>query len=1146
MARVALGPFELVTPIGRGGMGQVWSAVHRDTQVPVAVKVLHPMTVRDERSHESFHNEVRAIASLDHPGVAFVFATGQVDRAAAVATEGQLVDGSPYLAMEHASGGTLSQWVPPNWGAVRAMLLDVLEGLAHAHSRTVIHRDLKPSNVLHCTSGDIRPGWKLTDFGIAAALEETIERSIRRGIVGTLSYMAPEQIRSSWRDFGPWTDLYALGCIVYRVVGSQRPFAESNGPALMVAHLTQPPVPFSPMVPVPQGFADWVARLLEKQPRERFQTAADASLALRALGAPPTLPDDLAAVRLGGSILDEPANEDPTDIVNVGAAASDLLNSGLPTDWRSVEMPGPPPRLVDTGLGLFGLRTLPLVGREADRDVLWGALCQVARRGSARVVVMRGAAGVGKSRLIRWLGETANARGGVPFLFGQARHGEPAEDALLRALQSALHTVRLGDEQRLSRLTAALGSAKPDLVRALSALLAADGEAHGMRVEGVSRHGVIRLVLEQLAGGRPLVFAVDDMHHSADTLAFVHQLLDAQQARSVPILVILSARSDAVADAPVVGDELAALEARQEVRTVALEPLAPTDHARLIAGMIPFERTLAAQLEERTAGNPLHAVQVVRDWVAAGRLHRGPGGYELDGEVSGTTTMAEMWREPIERLLSGLPEAAAIVLEQAAALGHEVTDDVWQQVSDDPKGRHAMSGTVPHKPKRKAWRRELRQRMIESRLATESLQGWVFAHEMVRDGLLARAERAGRLQSHHRACARALLLRPDSRRYAEEIGRHLRAGGRADAALEHLFVALSRRRREAGDRSALPLLAQIEGALQQAEVPDDDRRWCELAVERAAVFNRLDRTEDALRWAETAGAAASEGEWPELRARALVEQGRCALTQDPEAADGCLARAESLLREPDDQMLQGEVQSLRARCARFMGDTHRSRAHARLAAKHLTEAGERSGLASAWHVLGRDALDDGEFDGAQQYLHRARYLFERGGDVAGQAQTWMLLGHTARGQGELAEARLRLQRALELYRDAGSQRETGPRLALARVALAQRDWGAAHAFGSSILHRVEWTEQVPLQVATHGVLAAAAAGVRNWRAFELHLGRVRDGLQRRRVLDPELAWSLTLAANRARASGQADRADRADALAAATESTHGGVLGTLE
>jgi len=285
---IRLGPFDLDVVVGHGAMGVVWRGVHRGQQVPVAVKVVTSVVAQEAFYVERFRHEVEAMAGLNHPGIITVLDFGEVGAEASEASGGQLVAGSPYLTMEYASGGTLEDLeVPLRWKRARPILLAVLDALAHAHARGVVHRDLKPANVMVCTAADGRPGLRLTDFGLARAGQPRGGAALQDGMVGTPQFMAPEQVMGSWRDQGPWTDLYALGVMAYRMASGRPPFTARTFFTLAQAHLDQAPPPLQLPEDYPHAFAAWVQKLLAKRPRQRYRRAADAAWDLSRLEAAP-------------------------------------------------------------------------------------------------------------------------------------------------------------------------------------------------------------------------------------------------------------------------------------------------------------------------------------------------------------------------------------------------------------------------------------------------------------------------------------------------------------------------------------------------------------------------------------------------------------------------------------------------------------------------------------------------------------------------------------------------------------------------------------------------------------------------------------------------------------------------------------------
>ena len=276
--------FELFAPIGRGGMAEVWRARHRDTGTPAAIKVMSGQWRSEPWAWRSFQAEVRAVAGLDHPHIVTVFDQGVVGEGAAASSAGRLPPGSPWLAMELLDGKGVHRWLAAgDWLVVRELLTTLLGALAHAHGRGVVHRDLKPSNLL------LGPGGvRLSDFGLALPWQRLAEDEGLAGqyVAGTPAYMAPEQVEHRWRDFGPWTDMYALGCVATQLITGRAPFAHLRAEAAALAHCTLPPPVLRPRFSVPAGLQEWVNRLLAKSPEGRFRAAADALMALSELGLP--------------------------------------------------------------------------------------------------------------------------------------------------------------------------------------------------------------------------------------------------------------------------------------------------------------------------------------------------------------------------------------------------------------------------------------------------------------------------------------------------------------------------------------------------------------------------------------------------------------------------------------------------------------------------------------------------------------------------------------------------------------------------------------------------------------------------------------------------------------------------------------------
>ncbi|MEQ1570118.1 MAG: protein kinase, partial [Myxococcota bacterium] len=637
-------PFELYERIADGGAGQVWRGRHA-SGVPVAIKVLSPSSARDEQMLRAVRAEIRAVAGLRHPHVVWIHDHGVVDRATARRTGGKLAPGTPWLALELADG-TLRDRLPDRWPDARQVLLELLDALGHAHARGIVHRDLKLDNVL---VGGERPGVRLTDFGLAHVLEQV--GAVAGG--GTPSHMAPEQFDPTGADIGPWTDLFALGGLGWRIVTGHEPFP-MRGAAPWTGRERSLPV-FVPRFEVPSFVEAWLRWLLEPSLARRCPRAADAAGALL----------EHTAVPAWGA-APPPTRELPDDPVD----------------------PRPP------GLSLFGLRAIPLVGRRAEREVLWDALSQVRATGEPRVVVLRGAAGCGKSRLAEWLCHEAHATGMADA--ARITHnpiGGP-QDGLLGLVRRAVRAW-LGDRAQVeARVERELARSGFDDLPAARVTQWARGEGEGL---GAGRHAVARALIHP--ADRARVVWADDVQWGLDTLNWLADLA----SRPGPVLIVATVREEALDVRPDERGWIERLEASPGARRLDVGPLPAADRAELVHGLLGLDPALSSAVADRTGGNPLFLVQVLADWVEQQRLEASTGGFRLrDPERALPASLTEVWAGRVARLLAQAP-AFTVPLELAAVLGQEVSLDEWEQVC-------ASAGTTAPA--------ELVDRLVELRLAS--------------------------------------------------------------------------------------------------------------------------------------------------------------------------------------------------------------------------------------------------------------------------------------------------------------------------------------------------------------------------------------------------------------------------------------------
>ncbi len=278
-----LGPYEILEPLGKGGMGEVWLAEDSRLGRKVAVKVLPEDLASDPDRLARFEQEARAAAALNHPHIAVVHDIG---------AEGE----TRFMVQEHLEGTTLRE--PLDKGALplkRALTLaaEIAEALTAAHAAGITHRDLKPENIFVTTEAHA----KILDFGLAKLTEGTMLGSgsgsmspTRLGtaagqIMGTAGYMAPEQVEGA-PDIDSRADVFAFGCLLYEMATGRQPFAGKNVVQTLDRIVNQEPPELKSMAPeLPERLAWILGKCLAKEPSERYQAASDLAIDLRTLGA---------------------------------------------------------------------------------------------------------------------------------------------------------------------------------------------------------------------------------------------------------------------------------------------------------------------------------------------------------------------------------------------------------------------------------------------------------------------------------------------------------------------------------------------------------------------------------------------------------------------------------------------------------------------------------------------------------------------------------------------------------------------------------------------------------------------------------------------------------------------------------------------
>lgn len=268
--------YELCGLLGRGGLGEVLLATDTQLDRKVAIKRLYQNPEATAETAAAAIREARVLASLLHPNVVAVFDIFEFL-------------GDVLVVMEYVPGRTLQEigdFAPMALSDFLAVATQSLRGLAAAHELTLLHCDIKPSNIM-VASGASAGGWKVKvlDFGLARLAEVTQSRTPddqERELLGSIYTMAPEQFEEDPVDTR--TDLYSLGCVLYFVLAGAYPFVGDSVEAVVNAHLTHTLIPIGEARPdLPAPLAEWVMKLMEKKPDDRFPSAYDALDDLRVI-----------------------------------------------------------------------------------------------------------------------------------------------------------------------------------------------------------------------------------------------------------------------------------------------------------------------------------------------------------------------------------------------------------------------------------------------------------------------------------------------------------------------------------------------------------------------------------------------------------------------------------------------------------------------------------------------------------------------------------------------------------------------------------------------------------------------------------------------------------------------------------------------
>ena len=966
--------YEPTRLLGEGSTGDVYLARDKAMEEDVAVKVVRANLAMHAKFRARFAREVALSAQFVHPRVIPTY------------DEGRLADGRPYVALAFADAGSLVQVIERADVREGLRLLDqVLEALAAIHGRGLLHQDLKPQNILLHTDGTGAVAAWVADLGVAGALSEFALD--RKGMSGTPVWMAPEQLEVRPAELGPWTDLYAVGLVLHAMLGGRGAKATIARPRLIELR-SRPP---KPLKGIPKALDELLATLLDPDPRQRYDRAAD--------------------VR---KVLDEAQRDWNPET----AAISEGLGDEAPHRrkkapvWNRVA-PGPlpiwstPAPASIRSLSLFAFQEPSLIGRDAILQTLWERARHVALRREAQVVLLCGPTGAGKSRIAGAIAQALD-EGGFMERTTLRYHDPPGlEDGYRGAVRELLvpwNDDRDRMEERLARWLARERPLATAQARVEAALLCRwcgllrQGETAVNAAVGLAylyRH----LDAHGWRGGACLV--LDDAHYASaegDGLDICSALLD-RTVGERPVLALCTLDDEAVRHDAEVRARIDALVERG-AQVVRVDPLALPEMSALLLQALSLTPDLAAVLSTECQGSPLYANLLLRDWASRGMLRRMPDRrFGLQPGARFLELLPQDLHELAQRRIEGAlaraedPTSAREAFLAAALAGPDVPVHVVRAIN--PEGLDALiaTGLVVQD----GWRLRFEHAAIgrEGRSLASAHPKALGIHARLADAWRDLGERTGS-------------------DVALPLGTHRLAAGQANKALEPLLEAASTMLAEG--RTALALSAgalAVEAAdrigLHEAQI-DARRHVAEVLLE----LERIDEAESTLDEIDALSHI-------DRRSKAILRILRARVA----TARGALELAKKLFQEAAltleamrdveglTDALHGQAIVLRL-AGRPREATERYERMAKLnEGNALVEARALGGMLEA-------RLAVGELEGADKALERLRVLAQQTGDTRSIAHATHTRGLFELRSEQLAEAERSFRTALALAATLGA------------------------------------------------------------------------------------------------------------------------------
>ncbi|MCB9764926.1 MAG: protein kinase [Alphaproteobacteria bacterium] len=996
--------------IGDGATAEVFLALDTVLDVKVAFKVVRKNLATHRRFRSRFFREIALSAQVVHEHLVPVHDFGELD------------DGRPFVGLAYAEQGNLRTMLRAGFRITHLLenLEQVCLGLAALHARGLVHQDLKPANILLHGESGARPRVWVADLGVAEDLGQ-IARDVRR-VGGTPTYMAPEQLQGKPQEFGPWTDLYALGLMLFEALAGKRPHQGNSRRVLLEARLQEPPE-LEPAngVPLPEELKALVQNLMDPEPRQRYDRAADVRRALA------TIRERM--VQQASGAVDSP-DEDTgmTDIIMIDPVSRGLLNSyyrGRRPElaWHKVPpepLPRTPPPEPGRGatargsLALFALREVPLVARDHVQRIIWNEARRAVSHRAPRILLVIGHQGSGKTRLVESIARALDEGGWMEVVRLRYQRPTGVDDGYLGAVRELLapwNDTRQRFQERLGRWLARDRETTITDVADEARMLARwcgylmPGERPPNAALGLS-YLYQYLEVRAWRGGSCLVMDdVDNAEEAGDGLAIAESLLNMAVGRR-PVLVLCTLSQESLDADPALLARIKALQESGAMR-IDLPPLNPDQIHNLLDEALALDEALTRVVARRVEAFPLHAGMLLRQAAARGVLEPGEGmQYRLKaGMMIADVLPVNLDTLYVRRLQSAVdgtldPAAAAEALAAVALAGQTPPVGVIREISD--LGLDELLATGLLREDAGLLRFEHGALQNTARRLAEELADSIELHERLAEAWRNHGEATG--------------VDVD-----QPLGLHLLRSGRPNKAVGPLLKAvrtfLAQGRYPAAARAADLAITAADLTATDSNPALSTRM--EARRLKGVAMLELNQAEEAESLARE-GLELGQGERL-TRARLRVVLARASIERSsPEQARRLLERAQQAFTALSDREGLAEVAACRAMIARSDNrlvdvDQHYRRVLDLRPVDHPLAVQALSALVSV-------ALDRGRSDDARPFLEALERSARLTGDTRTVAQARFAAGMMAMSEDRMADAEDRFREALASAATSGDHR----------------------------------------------------------------------------------------------------------------------------